>query len=80
MTILHPVKSSMLSTVGYNQETETLIVQFQNGDFYRYNGVPEGVFVGVLTNQESQGQAFNALVKNADFPFEKIDAEAAALL
>ena len=80
MTILHPVKSSMLASVGYNQETETLIVQFQNGDFYSYNGVPEGVFVGVLTNQDSPGQAFNTLVKGADFPFEKIDAEAAALL
>lgn len=70
----------MLATVGFHQETETLVVQFQNGDFYRYNGVPESVFVGVITNEESPGRVFNELVKNADFPFEKIDAEAAALL
>lgn len=71
----------MLSSVGYNPETETFIAQFNNGDFYRYDGVPESAFVGVLTNEESHGRAFNKLVKD---PFgegtQKIDAEAAALL
>lgn len=69
-----------MGSLGYDPQTETLIAQFQNGDFYKYEGVPADVFVGVLTNQESQGRAFNELIKGADFPFEKIDAEAAALL
>ena len=81
MTLQHPIRSSMLSSVGYNPETETFIAQFSNGAFYRYNGVPADAFVGVLTNQESHGRAFNKLIKG---PFgegaQKIDAEAAALL
>ncbi len=79
--IQHPVKSTMLATVGYSPETKTLVAQFSNGTFYRYEGVPSEAFVGVLTNQESHGRSFNQLVKE---PFgesaQKIDAEAAALL
>ncbi len=71
----------MLASIGYNPETETFVAQFNNGDFYSYQGVPSDAFVGVLTNSESPGRAFNRLVKD---PFgegvQKIDAEAAALL
>ena len=72
--------SSMLATVGYNSEQEVMVVQFQNGSFYRYDGVPEENFVAVVTARESQGKAFNEFVKNRDFPFSKIDAEAVLAL
>ena len=55
----------MIATVGFNPELEALVVQFSNGKFYRYDGVPSDVFVGVLTNKESHGRAFNELVKPA---------------
>ena len=77
--IQHPLKSSMLSTVGYNQETETLVAQFNHGKFYRYDGVSAEAFVGVLTNQESHGRSFNELIKQ-HFTGVEINAEQAALL
>ena len=80
MTVLHPLRSSMLSTLGYNPDTETLIAQFNTGQFYKYTGVPADVFVGVVTNAESHGRAFNELVKGADFHPEKIDATDVAIL
>lgn len=55
----------MIATTGYNPETETLVVQFNSGAYYRYDGVPADVFVGMVTNQESHGRAFNQLVKPA---------------
>lgn len=71
----------MIATLGFNPDTKTVVAQFNNGDFYRYDGVSDEAFVGVLTTQESHGRAFNKLIKD---PFgssaQKIDAEAAALL
>ncbi len=55
----------MIAATGFSPETETLVVQFQNGSYYRYDGVPSDVFVGLVTNKESHGRAFNTLVKDA---------------
>ena len=77
--IQHPLKSSMIATLGYSPETKTAVAQFNQGEFYRYDGVSAEAFVGVLTNQESHGRAFNELIKQ-HFTGVKIDAEQAALL
>ena len=70
-----PIRSSMLAAMGYDQSTETLVIQFQNGKLYRYNGVPSGTFVAVITDKESTGKAFNRLVKDRAFPFEKVEPD-----
>lgn len=63
----------MLASVGYDPTEEVMLVQFQKGGgVYKYNGVPAGVFVAVITDPESQGKAFNEHVKSKDFPFEKL--------
>lgn len=69
---LLPTQSSQLAGLAYNQETEELYAQFQNGVFYKYEGVPEKVFVDVML-AESQGSAFTEKVKNGGFPFEKVE-------
>lgn len=76
-----PVKSSMLATLGYNPETETLVARFASGEqqVYRYDGVPPDVFVGVITNTDSHGRAFNELVKKS-FEGRKLDTEQIAAL
>lgn len=72
---LIPVQSSMLAMVGYNSSTETLVAQFnKDGKIYRYKGVPEGVFVSVIT-AESQGQAFDQFIKRGGYFFEQIGPE-----
>lgn len=61
--------------MGYDPSTETLVVQFQSGDYYRYNGVPSDTFVAVITDKESYGKAFNTHIKNKAFPYTKITPE-----
>ncbi len=34
------VASSNLASVGYDEDTETLEVEFQNGSVFQYHGVP----------------------------------------
>lgn len=72
---LLPVESKMLAMIGYNKDTEVLVTQFNHGSgLYKYRDVPEGVFVSVIT-AESQGVAFDQLVKRGGYHFEKIGPE-----
>lgn len=72
---LIPVQSSMLAALGYNPGTEILVAQFQNGGkLFRYNGVPEGVFVSVIT-AESQGVAFDQFVKRGGYFYAQATPE-----
>ncbi|OFW65587.1 MAG: hypothetical protein A2Y74_07005 [Actinobacteria bacterium RBG_13_63_9] len=75
MKMIPIVNSSMLAAVGFSQEQEVMVAQFQNGDLYRYNGVPADVFLSVLTNQESVGKAFNAHIKGGDWKYAPVTAE-----
>ncbi len=68
--------SKMLAAIGYNSQTQELVAQFQsNGTFYLYQGVPEGVFVRVITNPISIGAAFNEFIRGGGYPYEIIPAE-----
>jgi hypothetical protein len=49
-----PVSSSNLESVGYDEESGTLEVEFKNGTLYQYFDVPQGVFDG-LANADSPG-------------------------
>lgn len=44
------VSSSNLRSVGYDPETKTLEVEFQNGSVYQYFNVPPQVYKGLMTN------------------------------
>lgn len=72
---LIPVVSSMLAALGYNADREILVAQFnKDGSYYQYNGVPEGVFVSVIT-AESQGLAFDQFVKRGGYFFKRVTPE-----
>lgn len=69
---LIPVTSSMLAALGYNTGREILVAQFhKNGKFFRYDGVPENVFVSVIT-AESQGVAFDQFVKRGGYMYQEV--------
>ncbi len=57
------VSSANLSSVGYNESTEILEVQFQNGSIYQYHGVPKETH-GQLVNAKSVGSFFSSNIKN----------------
>lgn len=57
-----PVESSSLASVGYEEWTRTLEVEFRNGGVYRYLGVPSSVHQALLT-AESRGAYLNTRIK-----------------
>lgn len=58
------VSSSNLASVGYEESSETLEVEFKNGRLYQYYNVPQVMFEQMMA-ATSVGQFFNANIKNA---------------
>ena len=63
-----PVKSSNLSSVGY--ENGTLYIRFHKSGLYVYKGVPEAVYLSLMS-ADSHGKYFAAHIKNV-YPWDKI--------
>ncbi len=57
-----PVVSSNLSRIRYNEDSNTLEIEFQGGRVYQYFDVPVQVFEGLKT-ADSYGQYFNTYIK-----------------
>lgn len=62
-----PVTSNCISAVRY--EGSTLYVQFQHGEEYEYNGVPEKVYKAFL-EAESKGHFFGANLRYS-YPYQR---------
>lgn len=58
-----PVVSTNLAFIGYDDETETLEIEFRNGAVYRYFAVPAGEHEGLLA-APSKGIYFNQRIKD----------------
>lgn len=57
-----PVQSSIIKTVGYDAETETLAVEFHSGRIYHYADVSQKK-VDALLCSESMGKHFGIHIK-----------------
>src|SRR5205085_728599 len=66
-----PVRSSNISSIGYDARSEVLEMAFHSGTEYRYFGVPEHLFQGLM-NAPSHGKYFDLYIKKAGFPYEQI--------
>lgn len=76
MRIINLAGSTLLASIGYTPKTEVFVAQFhKNGKFFAYSGVPASVFVEVITDPESQGKAFNRLIKQVGYPYFEATAE-----
>ena len=64
------VASTNLQSVGYDEGTQTLEVQFVNGRVYQYCGVPEDMHTQLM-QAPSKGQFFNAYIRNS-YPFSRV--------
>jgi len=64
------VKSSNLNAIGYDQETETLVVEFKGGGRYAYSDVPAEVFMA-FQDADSAGKFFHREVKG-QYPAERL--------
>lgn len=56
-------ESSNIAGFGYAKTTQTLTVEFKNGNRYDYYDVPEHIFEG-MKSADSKGKYLNAHVKN----------------
>lgn len=65
-----PVRSSNVSSIGYDQKSEVLEVEFHNGSIYHYFGVPDYLF-SELMSASSHGKYLNAYIK-AEYAYEQL--------
>lgn len=64
------VDSSSLQSVGYDEESETLEVEFQHGAVYQYYNCPQSTY-DELMSAPSKGQFFNTYIRNS-FPYSRV--------
>jgi lysyl-tRNA synthetase class 2 len=67
------VVSSVITSLGYERETNTMEVEFKTGRVYRYFMIPEGVFQELLRS-ESIGRHFNKEIRDR-YPSREVLAE-----
>jgi hypothetical protein len=65
-----PVSSSNLSSVGYDEVSHILEIEFHSGGIYQYSGVPEGVY-RQLMSASSHGSFFAQNIKDV-YPYRKV--------
>jgi hypothetical protein len=61
---MNKVESSNVAEVGYDEESATLQVTFNNGSSYQYFDVPEQLFEGLL-HADSVGEYLAAQIKGS---------------
>jgi hypothetical protein len=57
-----PVSSSNIRSIGYDPDSSTLEIEFNDGTVYQYAGVPQDEFEGLM-GAGSHGTYFNANIK-----------------
>jgi len=65
-----PVQSSNLSSIGYDENSSTLEVEFLNNTIYQYFDVPQHIYKGLI-QADSQGQFLAQNIKGV-FRYSKI--------
>jgi hypothetical protein len=66
-----PVSSSNLKSVGYDEASSTLEVEFLHGGIYQYSGVPETRYSSLMS-APSKGEYFDANIKKAGYSYRKV--------
>jgi hypothetical protein len=64
------VSSKNIASIGYEEASETLEVEFLNSTLYQYFNVPIGVYEELMS-APSHGSYFNACIKG-QYSFEKL--------
>ncbi len=66
-----PVKSSDITSIGYDASTSTLEVEFRTGAVYQYYSVPRSVYEGRM-GAKSHGSYFARYVKAAGYRYKEL--------
>ena len=65
-----PVNSSNIASIGYDESSETLEVEFLDGSVYQYFNVPSGTHEGLMA-ASSHGGYLSAYVKGT-YQYQKL--------
>ena len=64
------IASSNIASVGYDETTQTLEIEFLNGSIYQYYNLPINMHEQLMQAQ-SKGKFLNIYIKNA-FPYSRV--------
>jgi len=64
------VASSNIASIGYDEPSQTLEVEFLNGSVYQYYNVPQGLYEQLM-QEGSKGRFLNTYIKNA-YPYSRV--------
>lgn len=64
------VTSSDIRSIGYDDETRVLEIEFHSGGIYQYYSVPRAVYEGLM-NASSHGKYFHGHIKGV-FSYQRI--------
>ncbi len=65
------VSSSNIKSIGYDNSTSVLEVEFLNGNIYQYSNVPERLYVNLM-NASSHGEYLDAYIKKGGYSYTKV--------
>jgi hypothetical protein len=65
-----PVSSSNIAAIGYDEDSQVLEIEFNDGSVYQYSGVPRSEYDGIM-NADSRGKYVNANVRKR-YPYVKL--------
>lgn len=68
---MHPVSSSNVAELGYDENNQMVYVRFLNNTLYRYSNVPMYEYEA-LDNAPSIGSYLNRNYKNV-YPYERLE-------
>jgi len=66
----YQVASSNIASIGYDEPTQTLEIEFLNGALYQYYNVPLNMYEQLM-QEASKGRFLNAYIKNA-YPYSRV--------
>ena len=66
-----PVSSTNLASVGYDEESSVLEVEFREAGIYQYFGVPAQVYAELMASS-SKGSCFNQVIKKAGYSYTRV--------
>jgi len=58
------VKSSNIRSIGYDESTQMLEIEFQQGGTYQYFGVSKKIYDSLIKSASSHGEYYDRFIKN----------------
>lgn len=66
----YSVASSNIASIGYDEASQTLEVEFLSGSIYQYYNVPIAIYENMM-REGSKGRFLNTYIKNA-YPYSRV--------